>query len=60
MNEATPFTIAAVSDQPIFLRGLCCSAAAIGGFALVGEAQNGADAVQLCQMTLPDLVLVDL
>jgi serine phosphatase RsbU (regulator of sigma subunit)/DNA-binding NarL/FixJ family response regulator len=60
MNDSPVFKIAAVSDQSIFLRGLAGCVLSNPGLTLVGEAQNDADAVQLCELTRPDLVLLDL
>ncbi len=47
-------------DQPIFLRGMVNILQTIKGVQLVGEAQNGDDAFQLCKLTQPDLLLLDL
>jgi len=52
--------LVAVSDQPIYLRGLSFLAASVPGLSVIGEAANHEDALQLCQMTHPELVLLDL
>lgn len=52
--------VAIVSEQPIFLRGLAALVAAIEGFKLVGEARQGVEAMQLCRLSEPDLILMDL
>ncbi len=48
------------SDQAIFLRGMAAILQTIKGVQLVGEAQNGHDALQLCKLTQPDMLLLDL
>ncbi|NPV86596.1 MAG: SpoIIE family protein phosphatase [Anaerolineae bacterium] len=60
MNRPVETRIAVVSDQAIFLRGLTALAMSIPQVRLVGEGRNETDAVQLCQMTKPDMILVDL
>ncbi len=52
--------VAIVSEQPIFLRGLSALIAASEGFKLVGEARLGVEAIQLCRLSEPDLILMDL
>lgn len=52
--------VTAASDQAIFLRGLASILQSVKGVQLIGEAQNGSDALQLCKLTQPDLLLLDL
>ena len=52
--------IAIASEQPIFLRGVSTLVSSLPGAQLVGEALNAAEAVQLCGMTQPDIILLDL
>lgn len=61
MGKAVQFLrVAAASDQAIFLRGLAAVLEAIKDVQLVGEAQSGEDAFQLCRLTQPDILLLDL
>ncbi len=60
MNDQRPARIALVSDQPIFLRGLNALVSGLKGFHLVGEGCCGEEALQLCQMTAPHLLVLAL
>ncbi len=60
MNAQNLARVAIVSEQPIFLRGLASLVTAIEGFKLVGEARQGVEAIQLCRLSEPDLILMDL
>ena len=61
MSESNqPLRVTTACDQPIFLRGMVNVLQTIKGVQLVGEAQNGDDAFQLCKLTQPDLLLLDL
>ncbi|MHB0924067.1 MAG: SpoIIE family protein phosphatase [Bellilinea sp.] len=61
MSKSTqPLRVAVSSDQPIFLRGLTAILQSVKDVQLVGEAQDGRDAIQLCRLTQPDLLLLDL
>ncbi len=60
MSAQNPARVVIVSEQPIFLRGLAALVTAIEGFKLVGEARQGIEAIQLCRMSEPDLILMDL
>ncbi len=60
MPTPNSIRIAIASYQPIFLRGLSHSVRNIPGIQVVGEANSSTDLLQLCQLTLPDLVLIDL
>jgi len=55
-----PLRVALVSDQPIYLRGLASLVAAAPQIDLVGEARSASEAVQLCDLTRPDLFVLDL
>lgn len=46
-------------DHPIFLKGLRALLESEAGFEIVGEARNGAEAVQLAQTLKPDVLLLD-
>ena len=48
-----------VEDHPVFRRGLRRLLEESGGFHVVGEAQNGHEAIHLAEVHRPDLVLLD-
>jgi len=52
--------VAAASDQAIFLRGLAAILQSMKNVQLIGEANSGEEAFQLCRLTRPDLLLLDL
>ena len=61
MSESNqPLRVTVSSDQAIFLRGMAAILQTIKRVQLVGEAQNGHDALQLCKLTQPDVLLLDL
>ena len=48
-----------VDDQPLFRMAAAAVVAATEGFAVVGEAGSGEEALRLCGALRPDLVLLD-
>ena len=58
--ENTPIRIALVDDHTMVRRGLATILKVFDDFLLVGEAENGAEAIQLCANTLPNVVLMDM
>lgn len=58
--DKKPTKLAIVSDQAIYLRGLTSLVMSISGLRLVGEARSAAEAVQLCDLTRPEMILLDL
>jgi serine phosphatase RsbU (regulator of sigma subunit)/AmiR/NasT family two-component response regulator len=52
--------VALASDQAIYLRGLVCLITSMPGFKVVGEAKNATEIMQLCRLTEPDVVMLDL
>lgn len=52
--------VAAASDQAIFLRGLAAILQSMKNVQLIGEANSGEEAFQLCRLTRPDILLLDL
>ncbi len=52
--------IMVVDDHEMVRRGLALMLQAFDDFELVGEAVNGAQAVELCPQTQPDVILMDL
>src|ERR1035438_9073824 len=55
-----PFDIVLVDDHKLVRDGVRTILERGTEFHVVGEAENGADAVQLCRKTVPDLVLMDI
>lgn len=56
----TPIRIMIVDDQDLVRRGLSLFFSAFDDLELVAEAANGQQAVQLCDETKPDVILMDL
>jgi DNA-binding NarL/FixJ family response regulator len=52
-------TVAVADDQALVRVGFCGIIAATSGFSVVGEAGNGADAVEVARRTKPDVILMD-
>jgi DNA-binding NarL/FixJ family response regulator len=59
MEAPPPLRIAISSDQPIYRRGLSGVLLTVKDLQLVGEACCAAEVLQLCQLTEPDLLLID-
>ncbi len=59
MPDKKAVRLAVASDQAIYLRGLASLVMTMPGVQLVGEARSGQEALQLCQLTRPDLILLD-
>jgi DNA-binding NarL/FixJ family response regulator len=55
-----PFDIVLVDDHKLVRDGVKTILERGAEFRVVGEAENGADAVQLCRKSEPDLVLMDI
>lgn len=60
MNAKKQAKVVVASDQAIFLRGLASLVVSMPEMTLVGEAAGAVEAVQICQMSQPDLALLDL
>ena len=62
-NETTPpqqIRIMLVDDHAMVRRGLATFLLVFDDFKLVGEAENGLAAIQLCAQVLPDVILMDM
>lgn len=55
-----PIRVAIADDQPLIRSGLSAFILAAKDFLLVGEATTGEDAIQLCELVQPDVLLLDL
>ncbi|NPV77578.1 MAG: SpoIIE family protein phosphatase [Anaerolineae bacterium] len=60
MAESNLTRLAIVSDQPIYLRGMESLIISISGLQLIGEARSAEEAIQLCQLAQPEMILLDL
>lgn len=60
MDNVPPTRVVVASDQAIYRRGLSSLVISLENIQLIGEAQSAAEAIQLCEMAQPDIVLVDL
>lgn len=59
METEKTLRVAIASDQAIFLRGLASLVMALKDTVLVAEARSGDEALQVCQLLEPDLILLD-
>jgi DNA-binding NarL/FixJ family response regulator len=55
-----PIRVVVVDDHPMFRNGLRAMVEDAEGLELVGEADNGASAVEVCTAVTPDVVLMDI
>jgi len=55
-----PIRVLVADDHLVVRRGLATLLLAFNDLMLVGEAQNGAEALELCATLQPDVVLMDL
>jgi serine phosphatase RsbU (regulator of sigma subunit)/DNA-binding NarL/FixJ family response regulator len=60
MAEKEPIRVIIVDDQAIVRSGLGAFLMAYDELHLVGEARDGEEAIQLCELVQPDIVLMDL
>ena len=60
MSEADPVRVLVVDDQDLVRGGFKAILGTYEGIEIVGEARNGADAVQEAQRLRPDVVLMDI
>jgi NarL family two-component system response regulator LiaR len=59
-DSSNPIRVMIVDDHAVVRSGLTAFLLAFDDLELVGEASNGAEAVQLCQQTRPHVVLMDM
>ena len=60
MSSSQPIRVMLVDDHLMVRRGLATFLKVFDDLELVGEAESGAAAVQLCAQLLPDVVLMDM
>ena len=60
MIELIPIRVMLVDDHTIVRRGLRAVLSVSDGMRLVGEANDGEEAIQLCEQLQPDVILMDL
>ncbi|MGE5222317.1 MAG: SpoIIE family protein phosphatase [Omnitrophica WOR_2 bacterium] len=59
MSNRSVIKVAIACDQDIYRRGLVSLITSLKGYQLVGEAVNGTEAIQLCDLVSPDLIFLD-
>jgi NarL family two-component system response regulator LiaR len=59
-SPSQPIRVMRVDDHTMVRRGLATFLMVFDDFKLVGEAENGADAIQLCAKVLPEVILMDM
>ncbi len=60
MAKTKPIRVLIVDDHPVVLSGFKAFIKANDGLILAGEAENGADAISMCEKTNPGVILMDL
>jgi DNA-binding NarL/FixJ family response regulator len=60
MHADIPIRVIVVDDQPVIRSGLSAFLLVFDELQLVGEAQDGEEALQLCELIEPDVVLMDI
>ena len=60
MTNAAPIRVLLVEDHLLFRKGIASLLASEPGFEVVGEATDGAEAVDRAQTLMPDIILMDL
>ena len=60
MDEATPIKVMLVDDHSMVRRGLTAFLKNESDLEIVGEARDGREAIEKCEQTQPDVILMDL
>jgi NarL family two-component system response regulator LiaR len=60
MSEQEDIRVLIVDDHPMVRRGLAAFLQFAKGLTLIGEAGNGVEALEWCQRSVPDVILMDL
>jgi NarL family two-component system response regulator LiaR len=60
MASQNPIRVMVVDDHGMIRRGLAAYLKNMNDLELVAEARDGQDAVQVCEQTMPDVILMDL
>jgi serine phosphatase RsbU (regulator of sigma subunit)/DNA-binding NarL/FixJ family response regulator len=60
MPDREPIRVVIADDQPIVRSGLGALLMAYSDLELVGEAEDGQQAVELCELVQPDVILMDI
>lgn len=60
MSETVPIRVMIVDDHAMVRRGLAAFLRSKADLALVAEASNGEEAMSLCEVSQPDVILMDL
>lgn len=60
MSDEKPIRVMIVDDHGMVRRGLSAYLASESDIAVVGEARDGQEAIQICEDELPDVILMDL
>ena len=60
ISPSQPIRVMLVDDHAMVRRGLATFLMVFDDFKLVGEAENGVNAIQLCAEVLPDVILMDM
>ena len=60
MTTPTPITVLVAEDHAIVRQGLCALLKADAQFRIVGEAQDGREAVAMARTLKPDVILMDI
>ncbi|MEO5886071.1 MAG: response regulator transcription factor, partial [Anaerolineales bacterium] len=59
-SPSTPIRVMLVDDHTMVRRGLATFLKVFDDLQLVGEAENGEAAIQICAEVLPDVILMDM
>ncbi len=60
MTQLTPIKVMVVDDHPVVRDGLKSMFQVFDDLELIGEAENGGEALEFCQQNPPDVILMDI